>query len=274
MASHDPVRLLVFAAHPDDAELQAGGLISRCAARGDVIKIVSVTNGAAGHHRHTPEDLARIRREEAAAAGTAVGAEYVTWDFPDARLEPSLNVRGRVIREMREFAPDLVLTHRTCDYHPDHRAVGQAVQDASYLVTVPLVEAGAPALRVAPIVAYMADAFTRPNPLRPDVVLDVSEHVDTVLRMLACHRSQVFEFLAYNWQIPEAVPDDDEQRHEWLRTFLLRAVGARVEQLRPVLAARVGVQLAARAQLIEAYEISEYASLPDGNDRERLFPTR
>src|SRR5207248_10460280 len=55
--------------------------------------------------------------------------------FP-ARRSSDL-VRWQVIREIRQFQPDLILTHRTNDYHPDHRAVGESVRDASYLVTVP-----------------------------------------------------------------------------------------------------------------------------------------
>src|SRR4030042_663078 len=73
--------------------------------------------------------------------------------YPDGELMPPLEVRRRVIREIRTFKPDLVLTHRTSDYHPDHRAVGQLVQDASYLVTVPNVLPEVPALVADPVVA-------------------------------------------------------------------------------------------------------------------------
>ena len=139
-----------------------------------------------------------------------IGATYETWDIPDGQLMPTLDVRLRVIREIRTFAPDLVLTHRTCDYHPDHRAVGQLVQDASYLVTVPNVLRDVPALRKDPAVAYMADTFSKPNRMTADVVLDVTDRLDTIVAMLACHRSQVFEWLAYEEGLLGEVPADDE----------------------------------------------------------------
>src|SRR5574340_1504974 len=172
---HDrPPRLLILGAHPDDAEYHAGGLAAMYRRLGHAVKMVSLTNGGAGHHATPPQELAAIRRCEAAAAGAVIGATYEVWDIPDGDLMPTLDLRRRVIREIRSFAPDLVLTHRVHDYHPDHRAVGQLVQDASYLVTVPHVVPEAPALRKDPVVAYMADLFTRPCALAPDVVLDVT----------------------------------------------------------------------------------------------------
>ena len=131
-------RLLVLGAHPDDAEIHAGGLLARHAAAGSVIRMVSVTDGRSGHHDIPPQDLVTIRREEARASGQIIGAESVTWDFPDGGLQADLALRAAMIREIRSFMPDLVLTHRLWDYHPDHRAVAQAVQDACYLVTAEL----------------------------------------------------------------------------------------------------------------------------------------
>ena len=87
-----------------------------------------------------------MRRRESLAAAAVIGATYDVWKYPDGMLQPTLEVRERLIREIRSFNPDLVLTHRPNDYHPDHRAVGQAVQDASYMVTVPLVAAGCPGI--------------------------------------------------------------------------------------------------------------------------------
>ena len=72
---------------------------------------------------------------------------------------------GRIIREIRTFRPNVVLAHRPNDYHPDHRAVGQAVQDASYLVTVPMLLPDVPIMAKDPIVGSLPDNFTKPTPL-------------------------------------------------------------------------------------------------------------
>ena len=158
------LRLLILGAHPDDAEYHAGGLAAAYRRLGHAVKMVSCTDGSAGHQSFERAKLGPIRRIEAAAAGRVIEAEYVTWDFPDGLLQATFDLRHAILREIRTFQPDLVLTHRTNDYHPDHRAVGQAVQDASYLVTVPRIAPEAPALRRDPVVASMVDLFTRPCP--------------------------------------------------------------------------------------------------------------
>ncbi|GIW98677.1 MAG: hypothetical protein KatS3mg111_2010 [Pirellulaceae bacterium] len=271
-ASDRPLRVLVFGAHPDDAELFAGGLIVRQRRAGNVVKIVSVTDGRSGHHRVPPEELVAIRRAEAVRAGAAVGAEYVTWDFPDGALLPTLDVRCAIIREIRQFSPDLVLTHRPFDYHPDHRAVGTAVQDACYLVTVPHVCPEVPSLARDPVVASMVDLFTRPVRIQPDVVMDVAAEIDQVLSMLACHQSQVFEWLPYHDGVIDSVPPEPVERRKWLRRWIdefhrtrcrffakdLRALGRAPEAV----------------QYLEVYELSEYAAQPDEEMLDCLFPGR
>ncbi|MGE0756914.1 MAG: PIG-L deacetylase family protein [Pirellulaceae bacterium] len=265
-------RLLVLGAHPDDAEFHAGGLIGNYRRQGYPVKIVSVTNGAAGHHWRAPEELAALRRDEARAVADRLGAAYEVWEFPDGELQPTLEVRRRIIREIRTFVPDLVLTHRTCDYHPDHRAVGLAVQDASYMVTVPHVVGDVPALRQDPVVAYMNDLFTRPCPLSPDVVIDITDQVDEIVAMLACHRSQVFEWLPYNHRLEHTLPPDDASRLAWLREWYLRRACAVAERFRGALQAAYGADRGSRIACAEAYEISEYASQLSDAQRQRLFP--
>jgi LmbE family N-acetylglucosaminyl deacetylase len=267
---NDQPRLLILGAHPDDAEFHAGGLATAYRRQGGVVKMVSVTNGAAGHHQMFGPELAARRRAEAAAAGKLIGAEYVTWDFPDGSLVPSLEVRERIIREIRTFQPDLVLTHRPCDYHPDHRAVGVAVQDASYLVTVPAVVPDAPALRRDPVVAYMPDTFTRPCTMRADAVINFTADLETVVAMLACHRSQVYEWLPYNHGFEATLPSEEEQRSAWLRGWFLERLRQRANHFRESLIERFGEEGRA-LECVEVFEISEYAAPLDEEGRRRLF---
>jgi LmbE family N-acetylglucosaminyl deacetylase len=199
-----------------------------------------------------------------------IGAEYMTWDFPDGSLTPSLPVRERIIREIRTFRPDLVLTHRPCDYHPDHRAVGVAVQDASYLVTVPSIAADTKALRKDPIVAYLPDTFTRPNPMRADVTIEFSHYLDTVVAMLACHVSQVFEWLPYNHGFADQIPHDEGERLDWLRRWFLARLRQRADFFRPALESAFG-QEGRTMECVEVFEISEYAAPLDDQARRRLF---
>ena len=270
--AEDSLRLLILGAHPDDAEYHAGGLASIYRELGHEVKMISLTDGSAGHHERPPDELARIRREEAAASGRVLQTSYETWDFPDGTLMPNLEVRHRIIREIRRFQPDLVLTHRTNDYHPDHRAVGQAVQDASFLVTVPHVVPEAPALRKDPVVAYMVDLFTKPCPLQPDVVIDVTDRVDTIVAMLACHQSQVFEWLPFLAGMLDEVPSDEADRRAWLREWYSRQVRPRADRFRQQLIATYGQARGTKIEHCEVYEISEYAAVADQAARKRLFP--
>jgi len=268
-----PPRILLLGAHPDDAEYHAGGLLTRYRKELDAtVKLISLTDGAAGHHERTPEELRKLRQSESANAGKVIGAEYVNWDLPDAHLETTLENRERVIREIRTFRPDLVLTHRPCDYHPDHRAVGQLVQDASYLVTVPNVLPEAPPLFNDPVILYMPDLFTRPAPLRPDLVLDVGEQVDSIVAMLACHRTQVFEWLPHEGGILGQVPADENAKLKWLRGWFHEQVAERANRFRDALVANYGEEHGQAVKFCEAYEVSEYASPMDEEGRAKLWP--
>ncbi|MFO0924063.1 MAG: PIG-L family deacetylase [Pirellulales bacterium] len=260
------VKVLVLGAHPDDAEVFAGGLLSLHAERGAILRIISVTDGRNGHQSMSDGELIQRRRREAAEAGKTIGADYRTWDFPDGSLQPTIEVREKIIREIREFQPDLVLSHRIFDYHPDHRAVGQAVQDASYMVTVPKVVPQVPALARDPIVAMMADTFTRPCTLRPDAVVDVSGRLDAIATMLSRHESQVFEWLPYNQGILDKVPADPQGRLEWLKSWLMGFAAGRLPLFWKA-------EWGAVPKMIEAYEISEYAGRLSPADFDRLFPT-
>ncbi|MBN8603903.1 MAG: PIG-L family deacetylase [Planctomycetes bacterium] len=268
-----PPRILVLGAHPDDAEIFGGGLICRQAKLNANIKIISVTDGRSGHHRIVPNELVSIRRKEAAASGAVIGVEYVTWDFPDGYLQATLAVRDAIIAEMRRFRPDLVLTHRPCDYHPDHRAVGQSVQDASYLVTVPHIVAEVPRLEHDPVVAYMPDLFTRPAPLSPDVVLEITEEFPTAVKMLACHRSQVFEWLPYHDHCEADLPNDEAGKVAWLDGWLRQFISGREVLWRERLN-QLGFPVSSpeKQYCFEAFEVSQYAGKLTAATQQWLFP--
>ncbi|HEY1602393.1 MAG TPA: PIG-L deacetylase family protein [Pirellulales bacterium] len=267
-----PLKLLILGAHPDDAEFHAGGLATIYRALGHTVKIVSLTNGDAGHHQMSGPALAARRNEEMRAAAAIIGAEHTLWSHRDGRLEADLALRWEVIRELRRFAPDLVLTHRTNDYHPDHRAAGHVVRDASYLVTVPAIEPEVPILPAAPVVAFLPDRFTRPNPLRGDVVVDVTAQLDTILDMLACHESQVFEWLPFNQGVLDTVPTESTARRTWLRQWFCRYLRPQADRYRQELIAAYGPIRGTEIDYVEVFEVSEYAAPLDTAARRRLFP--
>lgn len=267
-----PIRLLIFGAHPDDAEFHAAGLASLYREAGHLVRMVSMTDGSAGHHRLGRDEVAAMRRREAAASAAVIGATCQVWDFSDGELEPTLELRRRVITEIRNYRPDLVLTHRTNDYHPDHRAAGQVVQDAAFLIRVPHVVPEAPALNSDPIVACMPDLFTRPCPLSTDIVLDIAPRLETIVAMLARHRSQVFEWLPYLEGTEAQVPADPSDQIRWLRAWYTSTIRPRAEHCRDKLVEVYGAEAGRRIEMAEMFEISEYGGTLTEPLRRRLFP--
>jgi N-acetylglucosamine malate deacetylase 1 len=266
-----PLRLLIIGAHPDDADYHAGGTAALYRAAGHVVKMVSLTNGDAGHQTLRGPELARRRRDEAAAAGAVIGAEYEVYDNPDGELQPTLDNRRRVIRLIRSFRPDLVLTHRPNDYHPDHRCTSQLVQDAAYLVTVPAIVPDTPHLARDPVIAYLPDEFTRPVPFQPTVVVDVGGVLDRIVGMLHCHPSQFYEWLPYNGGYLGEVPADEAARRAWLAGRVRARLRRWADRCRQELGQTYGTEHGGRVECAEAFEACEYGAPLDEAARRRLF---
>lgn len=264
--------ILVFGAHPDDPDISAGGIAALYTRAGHTVKLVSLTNGDAGHHEIGGAPLAWRRRQEAAAAGACLGAEYVTLDIHDGALLPSLENRNLVIATMREFAPDLVLVHRPNDYHPDHRYASQLVQDASYMVTVPNVVSHVPHLRTMPVIMYTWDHFQKPYPFTPDVVVAIDDVIGQKIDAMHCHTSQMYEWLPYNGGYEDQVPTDPDERRTWLVGFRDGRL-KRAAQLYPEkLAELYGNERAAKVQYAEAFEACEYGTPLTADMISKLFP--
>lgn len=270
--ARQPLRILILGAHPDDADIKAGGTAARWCDLGHTVKLASLTNGQAGHHLMPGPDLARRRRAEAQRAAAVIGATYDVLDNPDGELTDSLERRRQVIRLIRNFQPDLVITHRPVDYHPDHRITGLLVQDASYLLTVPAICPETPHLRQTPVILYFSDAFKKPCRFEPHLVVDIDAQVDQVVAMLHCHESQFYEWLPYNAGYRDPVPDGDEARLAWLGERIRRRLQPLADRYRDLLVKTYGRDHGGRIRYMEAFEVSEYGAPLDAELRQRLFP--
>jgi N-acetylglucosamine malate deacetylase 1 len=266
-----PLRLLIIGAHPDDADYGAGGLAALYRAAGHAVKMVSLTNGDAGHQTLRGADLARRRRAEAQAAGAVIGAAYDVFDNHDGQLLPTLENRWQVIRLIRSFQPDLIVTHRPNDYHPDHRYTSQLVQDAAYMVTVPAIVPDTPHLKRDPVICYMFDHFEKPCPFQPSVVVDVGGVVDKIVAMLDCHQSQFYEWLPFNGGYLDQMPKDEARRREWLAAQTKSRLRPRVDKYRGLVLGTYGPDRGAKVEYIEAFEACEYGARLDDDGHRRLF---
>lgn len=267
-----PLRLLVIGAHPDDCEIKAGGLAAMYRANGHAVKFVSVTNGCAGHQQMLPGPLAERRLAETAAVTEMTGIEYEVLDHRDGHLVADVESRFRIIALIRRYQPDLILTHRPNDYHPDHRATSTLVCDAAYMVIVPHIVPEVPALRVNPVIAYLSDNFQRPAPFAPTVVVDVEPVLDQILDQMACHESQFFEWLPYTMCREENFPTDAAGRRAFLQEFYDTFNGPLADRYRDLVIQTYGQERGSKVRHIEAFEGCEYGSPLDAAARKRLFP--
>ncbi len=266
------LRILIIGAHPDDCEVTAAGTAALWSAAGHTVRFVSTTNGATGHHLIGGIDLVKRRQAESRKSGRILKVQYEIMNNTNGDLEASLTIRKSVMIMIRKFNPDLVLTHRPNDYHPDHRYTSQLVQDSAYVVTVPNNVPTVPALRTNPIMGYLSDRFQKPIPFQPDVVIGIDQTIEKKLDALHAHTSQMYEWLPYSTQTEDQVPESDKDRREWLRETRLKADAERAERYRDKLIERYGKRKGMKIKYAEAFEACEYGSPMTDEQIKRLFP--
>ena len=270
LSAQQRLRVLAIGAHPDDCDIKMGGTAALFAQMGHVVKFLSITNGDAGHHEMGGGPLAKRRYLETQESLKRLGIEeYQVLDNHDGELTPSLDIRRQIIRAIREWRADIVVTHRSNDYHPDHRNAGILVQDAAYMVVVPNVVSGTPPLPKNPVFLYFSDNFQKPNTFTPDIVVDIDSVYEKKIDGMDAHVSQFYEWLAWVDGRINEVPKDPKARRDWLK-------GRRSFNVTPVTRAIAekwyGKDRAAKMKFVEAFEIGEYGRRPNDEEIKRLFP--
>ena len=194
-------RAMVIMAHPDDAEWTCAATMAKMCAEGWEVVLVLCTDGSKGSDdsEMTAERLARIRAEEQRESARILGLKDVVFlDHPDSYLEPTLQLRRDIAREIRRHRPHVVITEpptrdidsRYYGSHPDHLATGEAALAAVFptardRLTFPeLLEEGlAPhKVREVWIVGGLEGS---------DHFVDVDGYIDTAITALKAHASQV-----------------------------------------------------------------------------------
>ena len=272
-AEDGKLRIICFGAHPDDCEYASGGTAALWAKLGHHVKFVAVTNGDIGHWREAGGPLFLRRKAEVEAAAKMLGGTVQVLDIHDGELEPTLENRRRIIRLIREWRADIVISHRPNDYHPDHRYTGVVVQDAAYMVTVPFICPDVPVLRHNPVFLYSSDSFQKPNPFTPDVAVAVDEVMDKKLEALGIMLSQFAEGGANgSANLYPTDPVGQKARQNEVRKTFVGEQEALANQFRSRLADWYGAEAAGKVKYAEAFEICEYGRRPDKAELSQLFP--
>ena len=199
-AFYIPESAMAIVAHPDDIEFSCSGLLARWAKAGARISYVLCTSGEVGiaEPGMTKGQAAEIREEEQRAAAEIVGAtEVVFLGEPDGMLQATIELRKRLVYEIRRFRPEVVITGDPTivwagdDYinHPDHRAAATAALDATFPA------AGQPNL----FEELEAEGVTAHKPRKvyvtswgeAELFINITETIDQKVASLRAHKSQM-----------------------------------------------------------------------------------
>lgn len=186
--------ILAMHAHPDDIEMLCAGTLALLAAKGHRITIATATAGDCGSKEIARDELANIRKREAANAAGLIGAAYVCAGLPDLGVFNDDASRRCVTELVRSVRPDVVLTASPVDYHPDHEGTSMLVRDAVFAASVPNYATGtASALDFIPHLYFMDPIGGRDREggkIAPHFAVDVGAFMETKRRMLSEHKSQ------------------------------------------------------------------------------------
>ena len=182
--------VLCISCHPDDMEIACAGTLLKCKERGDRVVVCHLSSGNLGHEIIPPDELIKIRANEAKTSGESAGFEVMWGGFHDLDIyDNNKEARDKVVKVIKEVDPDFIITHSPDDYMPDHTAVSKLVFDACFAATLPnyLPELNKRA-RLVPV--YYMDTLAGVG-FNPTEYVDVSEHIDKKIEMLCCHDSQI-----------------------------------------------------------------------------------
>src|ERR1043166_6448450 len=267
------LRIICFGAHPDDCEIQASGVGAMWAAKGHHVLFVSVSNGDIGHWREAGGPLARRRADEVQKAHQLLGIQGTILDIHDGEVLPSIENRRMLTRLIREWKADVVMGPRPNDYHPDHRYTGVLVQDAAYMVTVPFFMPDIEIVTNNPVFMYYSDHFQKPNPFRPDVMVDIGPVMDKKLDALGVIVSQFAEGGANG--SADLMPSDaagQKRRQQQVRDGMAKRNQSLADRFRSQLTDWYGQDRGGNVKYAEAFELCEYGQQPDKKAFKKFFP--
>lgn len=259
------LKVVFVGAHPDDAEIHFGGTALKYKKLNHDVTIISMTDGSAGHHVDFGDKIAQRRKKETQNIENEFGFKYIIMDNPDGRLSPTVEIREELIKIIRQEKPDVVVTHRTSDYHADHRATALLVQDLAYLISVPGIVPDIQRLENNPVILFHNDNFSYPKPFVPHIIVDITDVFEMKIKAIARHESQVFEWLPFVEKYLDEIPEKYEDRLE----FLKEKWGNYLNVKRHLDILR---KSNSSADYLEAFEISEYGGRIDKSNYRQYMP--
>jgi len=180
--------ILVLAVHPDDAELGCSGTILKHIALGKKVGIIDFTRGELG-----TRGTAETRDAEAADSAKILGLHArENLRFKDAFFKNDEEHQREVIRMIRKYQPEIVLSNAIHDRHPDHGRAGELANDACFLAGLPKIKTSdngveQEAWRPRLLLQYIQDYY-----IKPDVIVDITPYMETKLDSIKAFKTQFY----------------------------------------------------------------------------------
>jgi bacillithiol biosynthesis deacetylase BshB1 len=207
--------LLIFAAHPDDAELGCSGTILRAIAASKKVGIVDLTRGELG-----TRGTAETRDTETVASNRILGLHVrENLEMRDGFFRNDEEHQIKIIQMIRKYTPEIVFSNALHDRHPDHGKASDLVNDALFLAGLPKIRteiAGIQqdAFRPRLLFQYLQDRY-----IEPDIIVDVTEFWDKKMECILAFKTQFFN------------PDSEEKETYISTPSFLKVVEARSREL-------------------------------------------
>ena len=186
---------MLVVAHPDDSEFGSAGTVARLTKDGKRVVIIQVTSGNKGSAdpKVDPMQVGATREAELQEAARRLGvSEVVFLRCMDGELIADIALRERIVRMIRTYQPDIIITHdpfRPYALHPDHRAVGLATTDAVYpTARDPLYF---PEHYAEGLMPHKTAEIWFFGPEHPDRIVDITETFNRKIEALLAHVSQI-----------------------------------------------------------------------------------
>jgi LmbE family N-acetylglucosaminyl deacetylase len=190
--------VLALMAHPDDIEMTCAGTLVLLRRAGWDVHMATMTPGDLGSSRLGPEEIATVRRAEAAASAALLDAPYTCLEYRDLMITCDADTKRRVSALLRTVGPDLLLTPHPRDYMEDHIQTGIVVREAAFVSTMPNWTASLGGREVPPCARIPATLYADPigqvdqlgHRVGAGYAVDVTDVIEAKEQMLAVHESQ------------------------------------------------------------------------------------
>jgi len=186
---------MAIASHPDDIEFGMAGTLLMLQKAGYEIHYMNIANGSLGTEKYDYKTIVAMRREEAMNSCKLAGFHYHESICDDLEVFYSPELFGKVVPELRDAHPQILLTHGPYDYMEDHVNAGRLATSAAFCRGMGNAKTSRPAAKFDdPITVYhsmphsLSDSLRRP--VIPGIFVDIASVIEQKKAMLSCHKSQ------------------------------------------------------------------------------------